>query len=102
MRQRNQKKNSHCQESIRQEKLVGHDQEAAVEVCWTLSKERVNSEICLGREDPRERQRGRRRLNFLGGLTSAVGSGEVGVLRRAGDRNGFRRLVADVRPWHGT
>ena len=51
---------------------------------------------------PGKRQRGRRRVTLLGGLVSAVGCGEVGALRRAGDRDGFRRLVADVSPCHGT
>ena len=73
---------------------------------WTLSKERRNSEIGFGREISGKRQRGRRRRDFFlgggGGLASAVGCGEVGALRRAGDRDGCRRLVADVSPCHGT
>ena len=47
---------------------------------------------------PGKRQRGRRRGNFLGELASAVGCGEVAVLRRAADQDDFRRLVADVSP----
>ena len=45
-----------------------------------------------------QRQRGRRRLNFMGGLASAVGCSAVEVIRRTGDRNGFRRMIADVSP----
>ena len=45
-----------------------------------------------------QRQRGRRRLNFMGGLASAVGCCAVEVIRRTGDRNGFRRMIADVSP----
>ena len=45
-----------------------------------------------------QRQRGRRRLNFMGGLASAVGCSAVEVIRRTGVRNGFRRMIADVSP----
>ena len=44
------------------------------------------------------RQRGRRRLNFIGGLASAVGCSAVEVLRRAADRTGFRNMIANVSP----
>ena len=57
-----------------------------------------NREIGLGREDPREKAARQKKSHLFGGLVSAVGCGEVGVLRRTGDRNGFRILVADVSP----
>ena len=44
------------------------------------------------------RQRGRRRLNFIGGLASAVGCSAAEVLRRAADRTGFRNMIANVSP----
>jgi len=42
------------------------------------------------------RSRGRRRLNYMGGLSLAAGCGAVDVLRRTGDRIGFRDMVANV------
>ena len=40
-------------------------------------------------------QRGRR-LNFIGGLASAVGCSAVEVLHQAADRTGFRNMIANV------
>ena len=45
-----------------------------------------------------KRQPGRRRLNYMEGLASATGCSAVEILRQAGDRDGFRRMVADVSP----
>ena len=45
-----------------------------------------------------KRQRERRRLNYMEGLTSATGCGAVELLRRVGDRAGFREVAADVSP----
>ena len=45
-----------------------------------------------------KRQRGRQRLKYLDGLTSATGYGAVDILRQADDRAGFRHMVANVRP----
>ena len=47
-------------------------------------KERRNSEIGLGRENPREKAARPKKTLIFGGLASAVRCGEVAVLRRAG------------------
>ena len=41
-----------------------------------------------------KRQHGKRRLNSMEGKASAAGCGRVEALRRAGDRIGFRGMVA--------
>ena len=42
--------------------------------------------------------RGRKRQNYMEGLALAAGCGTLDVLRRSSDRDGFRRLIANVSP----
>ena len=71
----------------RQLKFVGH----------VMRKGRLEKLVLEGKVAGK-RLRGRRRLNFMGGLASAVGCGTVAVLRRVADWVGFREMVADVSP----
>ena len=52
----------------------------------------------LERKINSKRQRGRQRLKYLEGLALTAGCGAVDILRRAGDRAGFRHMVTNVRP----
>jgi len=70
----------------RQLKFVGH----------VIRKEGLEKLILEGKIEGK-RQRGRQRLRYMDGLASAVGCSVVEVLRRAGDRIGFRKMIADVR-----
>ena len=54
--------------------------------------------LVLGGRINGKRQRGRMRLNYVEGKASAAGCGGVEALRRAGDRIGFRSMVAKVSP----
>ena len=71
----------------RQLRFVGH----------VVRKEGFKKRVIEGKINGK-RQGGRRRLNYMEGLTSATGCGVVELLRRVGDRAGFREVVADVSP----
>ena len=79
-------------------RLSDDDQKKTVAVCWTCGEEKRPGEAGAGRKIKGKRQRERKRLDYMEGLALAAGCGAVDVLRRAGDRVGFRDLVANVRP----
>ena len=71
----------------RQLRFVGH-----------IERKRGLEKLVLEGKIKGKRQRGRKRLDYMEGLALAAGCGAVDVLRRVGDRVGFRDLVANVRP----
>ena len=71
----------------RQLRFVGH----------AVRKEGLQKLVLEGKLEG-ERGRGRRRLDYMGGLASARGYSAVELLRRTGDRIGFREVVANVSP----
>ena len=70
----------------RQLRFVGH----------AVRKEGLHKLVLEGKLEG-ERGRGRR-LDYMGGLASATGYSAVELLRRTGDRIGFREVVANVSP----
>ena len=71
----------------RQLRFVGH----------AVRKEGLQKLVLEGKFEGK-RGRGRRRLDYMGGLASATGYSAVELLRRTGDRIGFREVVANVSP----
>ena len=72
----------------RQVRFVGH-----------ISREKGLEKVCLDTEGKLEgnKGRGRPQQSFMNGLTLATGMDSSTLLHKAQNRNGFRRLVANVR-----
>ena len=80
-------------------KYDGDHTEEAIDICGPCSQERRASEAGSGREVRGEKRARKKKAGLHGGgLASATGYSAVELLRRTGDRIGFREVVARERP----